>query len=105
MSRLQASSLLRVIYQDLMRHRGLAAWSFLLLATSLAVVYMTHLNRELVGERQQLLQVRDELDVEYRHLIIEQTALAEHSRIEQIAMRDLDMQRPDDDQEVLVPWR
>lgn len=105
MSRLQANSLLRVIYQDLTQHRGLAVWSVLLLLTSLAVVYMTHLNRELVSERQQLLQVRDELDIEYRHLIIEQTALAEHSRIEQIAMRDLNMQRPDDDQEVLIPWQ
>lgn len=105
MNKLQQTSLLTVISEDLGRIRGMLTLSALLLITALAVVYLSHLNRELMVEREQLLQQRDELDVEWRHLIIEQTALAEHSRIEQLAQADLQMQRPAENQEVLVPWR
>ena len=105
MNKLQQTSLLTVISEDLGRIRGVLTLSALLLITALAVVYLSHLNRELMVEREQLLQQRDELDVEWRHLIIEQTALAEHSRIEQLAQADLQMQRPAENQEVLVPWR
>ncbi|RUO26627.1 cell division protein FtsL [Aliidiomarina minuta] len=105
MSAIQHSSLLRVIYQDLVRFRGLLFWALLVLISSLAVIYLTHANRELIAERETLLQARDELDVEWRHLVIEQSSLAEHSRIEHLATRDLNMQRPGEEQEVLVPWR
>ncbi|MBA3987585.1 cell division protein FtsL [Aliidiomarina maris] len=105
MSRLQHISLLKVIGDDIMRLKGLMLLSVLLLITAMSVVYLSHLNRELMAEREVLLQQRDALDVEWRHLVIEQTALAEHNRIEQLAQRNLSMQRPDDKQEVLVPWR
>ena len=105
MNKLQQTSLLNVISEDLARVRGLLILSALLLVTALAVVYLSHLNRELMVERELLLQQRDELDVEWRHLIIEQTALAEHSRIEQLAQANLQMQRPAESQEVMVPWR
>ena len=105
MNTLQQTSLLTVISEDLGRIRGLLTLSALLLITALAVVYLSHLNRELMVEREQLLQQRDELDVEWRHLVVEQTALAEHNRIEQLAQVDLQMQRPAENQEVLVPWR
>lgn len=105
MTRLQQVSLLRVIGDDMRHYRGLLALAMLALISALMVVYLSHLNRELIVEREDLLQARDALDVEWRHLAIEQTALAEHNRIEQLAVRNLAMQRPDDDQEVLVPWR
>lgn len=105
MNKLQQASLLQVISKDIRRLRGLLVLSLLVLCTALMVVYMTHLNRELMAEREQLLQQRDALDVEWRHLVIEQSALAEHSRIEQLAQRNLSMQRPSEAQEVLVPWR
>ena len=105
MNKLQQTSLLTVINDDLGRIRGLLTLAALLLITALAMVYLSHLNRELVVERELLLQERDELDVEWRHLVIEQTALAEHNRIEQLAQVNLQMQRPAESQEVLVPWR
>lgn len=105
MNRRQQVSLLRVIAEDLRHFRGLIMLALLALSSALMVVYMSHLNRELIVEREELIQARDALDVEWRHLVIEQTALAEHNRIEQLAVRNLAMQRPDDDQEVLVPWR
>lgn len=105
MSKLQQISLLTVIGEDIRRLRGLMLLSTLLLITALAVVYLSHLNRELMVEREGLLQERDALDVEWRHLVIEQTALAEHNRIEQLAQTNLQMARPAENQEVLVPWR
>jgi len=97
--------LLQVIASDLKHYRGLLIWGTIALASGFSAVFLTHMNRELIAEREQVLQYRDSLDVEYRHLIIEQNALSEHSRIETIAARQLGMQRPTDAQEVLVPWR
>lgn len=97
--------LLQVLLSDLARYRGLVFWCIVLVISALATVYITHLNRELMAERESLLQQRDALDVEWRHLVLEQTALAEHSRIERLASRELGLQRPRDEQEVLVPWR
>lgn len=105
MNRLQQTSLLRVIREDMRRLRGLLTLSVMLLITAMSIVYLSHLNRELMVEREALLQQRDELDIEWRHLVIEQTALAEHNRIEQLAQTNLQMQRPAGHQEVLVPWR
>lgn len=105
MNTLQQTSLLRVIREDMRRLRGLLTLSVMLLITAMSIVYLSHLNRELMVEREALLQQRDELDIEWRHLVIEQTALAEHNRIEQLAQTNLQMQRPAGHQEVLVPWR
>lgn len=105
MSRLQQTNLLHIILADLKRLRGLLLLTVLLVVSSLVVVYLSHQSRELMAEREDLLRERDALDIEWRHLVIEESALAEHSRIEQLAQRNLQMQRPDDDQEVLVPWR
>ena len=105
MNKLQQTNLLKVIGADLQRHRGLLFLASLTVATALAVVYLSHLNRDLVVEREELLRERDELDVEWRHLVIEQTSLAEHSRIEHLATQELSMQRPSEAQEVLLPWR
>lgn len=105
MSRLQQTNLLRIILADLKRLRGLLLLTALLVITSLMVAYLSHQSRELMAEREDLLRERDALDIEWRHLVIEESALAEHSRIEQLAQRNLQMQRPDDEQEVLVPWR
>lgn len=97
--------LLQVIWADVRNYRGLLLWSVLALVSALAAVYLTHLNRELLAQREILLQQRDAIDVEYRHLILEQNTLGEHNRIESLARRELGMQRPQDEQEVLVPWQ
>ncbi|EEY44835.1 cell division protein [Vibrio mimicus VM223] len=35
-------------------------------------------------------------------MILEETALAEHSRVQQLARKDLEMKRPDSDKEVVI---
>ena len=42
----------------------------------------------------QLQDERDKLDIEWRHLLLEQNALAEHSRVSDIAKSKLQMARP-----------
>ncbi|MCC5855800.1 MAG: cell division protein FtsL [Idiomarina sp.] len=99
------TQLISELYRDLKRYRGLLFWTGVALVSALVIIYQTHQYRELMAERETLLRERDLLDVEWRHLIVEQNSLSEHSRIEQLATRDLGMGRPRDEQEVLVPWR
>ncbi len=71
-------------------------------ATAIGVVLGVHHNRQLSMQHESLIQEKDELDVEWRHLIIEQSSLTEHNRIEQIVRENLNMRRPGPEDEVLV---
>jgi cell division protein FtsL len=46
-------------------------------------------------EFEQLTQERDELNIEWGQLQIEQSTWAQHARIEQVASDDLSLVRPD----------
>ncbi|CAH0534456.1 Cell division protein FtsL [Vibrio stylophorae] len=96
-------SLLLLIARDLKQH-GLVAL-FLLLATiavAFAVVDYTRLTRSLITERDQLLFERDALDNEWRNQLLEEHALADHSRIDTIARDDLGFIRPNSANEKVV---
>ena len=45
---------------------------------------------------------RDSLEIEWRNLILEENALADHSRIERLAAEKLHMQHVTPDQEQIV---
>lgn len=64
------------------------------LASALAVVYARHEGRKLFIDLQALQQVRDEMDVEWGQLQLEQSTWATHSRIDPIAREQLDMAVP-----------
>lgn len=64
------------------------------LASSLGVVYAKHEARSRFNELQKLTQQRDELDIEWGQLQLEQSTLATHSRVEQAAHNDLHMSIP-----------
>ncbi|UJF19603.1 cell division protein FtsL [Vibrio sp. SS-MA-C1-2] len=76
----------------------------LVVAISLAVgiVYTTQNTRVLISEREFLLIERDNLDVEWRNLILEESTLSEHSRVEDMARKKLKMVRPNKESEVVV---
>ncbi len=59
----------------------------LVLVSALSVVYTTQLSRQLVSRQDQLLMEKDNLDIEWRNLILEETALSEHSRVESMAIK------------------
>ena len=74
----------------------------LIFASAMGVVFTTHHTRQSITEKDQVLEERDHLDNEWRNLILEETALAEHSRVQEVAQNDLKMKRPDADKEVVI---
>ncbi|ELR66376.1 Cell division protein FtsL [Photobacterium marinum] len=74
----------------------------LVLISALGVVLITHHSRQLIAQQEQLLIERDQLDIEWRNQILEENSLAEHSRIERLAEKELEMKRPSVDSEVVV---
>lgn len=62
--------------------------------SAISVVYVKHYNRKLFVEVQQLEKQRDNMEVEWGKLQLEQNTWATHSRIERIAREKLQMITP-----------
>jgi len=62
--------------------------------SAIALVYTTHQSRSLFIELEQLTTERDELDIEWGQLQIEQSTWATHARIERVALDELALKRP-----------
>lgn len=95
-------NLLRAIVRDLWRNKQHVMLMLLAVVTAFAVVWTTHHTRMFVEQREGLMMSRDDLNVEWRHLLIEQNALAEHSRVESIAKKRLGMHRPKIEEQVVI---
>lgn len=91
-----------IIMSDLSRHLFLLVLFFSTIASAVAVIVSTHENRQLVMAQEQLVKEKDALDIEWRHLIIEQSSLTEHNRIERAMQEKLGMKRPTREDEVLL---
>jgi len=63
--------------------------------SAMALVYTKHESRKLFVELEQLSHERDELNIEWGQLQIEQSTWAQHARIEQVATEDLSLVRPE----------
>lgn len=72
------------------------------LLSALAVVDARHENRMLFEQLQQLRKQRDQLNVVWGQLLLEQSTWSTHARIEQLATGKLDMQMPAHAKLVLV---
>jgi len=70
--------------------------------SAFSVIYFTHLNRQTTSNLEVLLTERDELDIEWRNLLLEQNSLAEHSTIESKAVKLLRMKRPNAKSEIII---
>ncbi len=75
---------------------------FLLLVTALAVVQVTHASRQELIKQDALLQQRDELDLQWRYLVVEEEFYSQHARIEDIAKSELGMKRPTSKEEQAI---
>ena len=62
--------------------------------SAIAIVYTKHESRKLFVELEQLTEERDELNIEWGQLQIEQSTWATHGRIEQVANDRLSLKRP-----------
>ena len=69
--------------------------ALVVLASSLGVVYAKHQSRKLFVELDILKKERDEMNVEWGQLQLEQSTLATHGRIERIAKKRLGMVTPE----------
>ena len=62
--------------------------------SAIALVYTKHDSRKLFVKLEALTQERDELNIEWGQLQIEQSTWAQHARIEKVATDDLSLVRP-----------
>ncbi|WP_218354104.1 cell division protein FtsL [Alteromonas lipotrueiana] len=95
-------SLIGILVHDLARNKLRVLLYLMVIVSSIAVVLASHHNRQQNIELESLMQQRDELDVQWRNLVLEQRALTEHNRIEAMVEKQLDMHRPSADQEVVI---
>ncbi|HKK55053.1 cell division protein FtsL [Marinobacter sp.] len=75
----------------------------LLLISSLGVVVSAHENRELFNTLSQLQAERDGYQREWSQLLLEQSALSAHGRVERLASERFGMSVPGKEDVVLVP--
>jgi cell division protein FtsL len=69
-------------------------FSVVCVLSALALVYTKHESRKLFVELESLTHERDDLNIEWGQLQIEQSTWATHARIEQVATDDLSLVRP-----------
>lgn len=96
--------LVKALVTDLFVYHKAVLLLIAIAASAYGVVYQTHLYRDLYKQQASVQKERERLDVEWRHLVIEQRTLSEHSRIEHIATTRLGLIHSHADQEVFVPW-
>ncbi len=64
------------------------------LASAVTVVQAKHVSRGLLNDLQELRLERDRINTEWSQLQLEESAWANHGRVEQIARNRLDMAEP-----------
>jgi cell division protein FtsL len=72
------------------------------IGSAIAVVYARHEHRQLFGALDKLQRERDELNIEFGRLQLEQATWAESNRIDQVARDRLGMVFPSTDETVVV---
>ena len=82
------------ILQDLGRHKFQILLALAILGSAMTTIVVTNETRLLTITLNEMMDGRDKLDIEWRHLLLEQNALAEHSRVSDIAKSKLLMARP-----------
>lgn len=78
-----------------------ALWAMVLLS-SVAVIYVSHLCRQLYSDLSLLERDRNGLQVEWGRYLLEKSSWASLSRIEQLATSRLNMRVPASDEIVMV---
>jgi len=97
-----ARALVFDIWQDIVRYSVTYILLIFVVVSAFSVIYYSHINRQTTSELEVLLTQKDELNTEWRNLLLEQNSLAEHSAIESKAKRLLGMKRPEGNSEVIV---
>jgi len=72
----------------------LTIFAVVCMISAIGLVYVKHESRNLFIELEQLTTERDELNIEWGQLQIEQSTWATHARIERIALEELALVHP-----------
>ncbi|MFC3033053.1 cell division protein FtsL [Pseudoalteromonas fenneropenaei] len=104
-AQLRQPNLFYEILKGLFSNKFIAFLLVLIFTSSLALVQITHFTRQQLIQQDKLLQQRDELDLEWRYLLVEEEFYSQHARIEEVATTQLQMKRPTskDEQVVVLP--
>ncbi|KMT65718.1 hypothetical protein XM47_08000 [Catenovulum maritimum] len=95
-------NLATAVLLDWWQNKVLVVLILSVLASAYGVIYYAWSNRQLNSEMQKLLEEKDKLDIDWRHMLLEHNALSEHSRVEHIARGQLGMVRPSGEQEKVI---
>ncbi len=95
-------NLLIILVSDLARNKLRVLLYLAVLSSGFAVILSSHHNRQQNIALEELMREKDDLDVEWRNLVLEQRALTEHNRIESLVQKQLEMHRPTAEEEVVV---
>jgi cell division protein FtsL len=90
------------VWLDVIRFKVTYIILFFVVISAFSVVYYSHINRQTTSDLEVLLAHKDELNIEWRNLLLEQNSLAEHSAIESKAKKLLNMRRPNSESEIIV---
>lgn len=90
------------IWQDIYRNMPVYTLLALVVVSAFSVIYFTHINRQATSRLEELLTERDDLDVEWRNLLLEQNSLTEHSMVESKARKLLNMKKPTGKSEIII---
>ena len=90
------------VVADLGRHPLTLLLALLAIISAFAVVLMSHQARLRNAELETELAGRDQLEIEWRHLLLEENALGEHSRVGRMAEQQLQMRLPSPTEERIV---
>ncbi len=71
------------------------AFAVVCVLSGIALVYTKHESRKLFVELESLTRERDQLNIEWGQLQIEQSTWATHARIEKVAKDELALMRPE----------
>ena len=101
--RKQTKNLLGLILKDLLLQRTLLVLLVVFVTLSaIAVTWSTQKTRELNAQWAKLVENRDKTNLNWRKLRLEYRALAEHSRIEHLARKKLNMKPVTADKEKVI---
>lgn len=84
------------------RRFGVIALGVVVVVSAVVVAYQTHQLRQATIELKKLQDEQTALDLQWQKLRLEQSALADHSRIEQLAQEELQMKHTNNDDEIIM---
>ena len=70
--------------------------------SAIGVVYTAHRSRELFRSLEQARRDQNEIQIEWRQLLLERSTLASHARVEAIADKQLQMKLPESEINMVV---